>query len=307
MTHITVIGSINMDIVTYVTKLPLPGETVKGLGTTNNPGGKGANQAIAAYLAGGSVTMIGAVGGDEIGQNLISNFRDIGLDTTNILRKKGQSGLAFITVDLSGENQIVLSEGSNAELSTEDMLLLKDIIKTSHTILLQNEIPWNTTKYLIEFANSSGIRVVFNPAPAIQIEEGILPFIDILILNETEAESITEVKVHDLLSARAAAAKLLEVGVKEVIITLGDKGSFYCSRKGEDIYTNAYAVEAVDTTAAGDAFIGAFTVISATNPSMDECLRFASSAAAITVTRKGAQISIPNKGEIEAFLERTPM
>ncbi|PLS09665.1 ribokinase [Neobacillus cucumis] len=303
MRRITVIGSINMDIVTHVPRLPLPGETLKGLKTAYNPGGKGANQAIAAFLAGGSVTMIGAVGEDEIGQKLLVNFQSMGLDTSNILTKKDQSGIAFITVDLSGENQIVLSEGSNAKLFKQDLLKLSEVIKTSHTILLQNEIPWETTRYLIELAHSVGIRVVLNPAPAIAMEENILRHIDVLILNETEAETITDFKVLDEPTARKAAEKLLDSGVREVIITLGEKGSLYLDQNGEYIFTSAYCVEAVDTTAAGDTFIGVFTVTSAMNLPKQDCLRFASAAAAISVTRNGAQGSIPHREEIELFLK----
>jgi ribokinase len=293
-----------MDIVNSVEKHPLPGETIKSRQTQYTPGGKGANQAIAAALAGGTVTMIGAVGQDAMGSELQSNIQSFGAETKHILIKEGTSGLAFITVNQLGGNTIILSEGANAKLTEEDV---KQIISNStldqvDTVLLQNEIPWQTTLFAIKEAHRRGIRIMFNPAPALMLTEDILSLIDVLILNETEAEMITNHKVGDRKEALKAAQQLVNGGVTEVILTLGDKGSIYVNQKKEVIITPAFKVLCVDSTAAGDAFIGAFAASSRGDYSTEESLRFAAAAAAITVTRDGAQMSIPNAKEIKGFL-----
>lgn len=304
MVNILVVGSVNMDIVNNVEKHPLPGETIKCRRTQYTPGGKGANQAIAAALTGGTVSMIGAVGQDDIGSKLQSNIQSFGAETKHMLIKEGTSGLAFITVDQLGENTIILSEGANAKLTEEDV---KQIISDStfdqvDTVLLQNEIPWQTTLFAIKEAHRRGIRIMFNPAPALMLTEDILSLIDVLILNETEAEMITSRKVGNQKEALQAAQQLVNNGVTEVILTLGDKGSIYVNQKKDVIITPAFKVLSVDSTAAGDAFIGAFATSSRLAISIEESLRFAAAAAAITVTRDGAQMSIPNAKEIEEFL-----
>ncbi|MFC3885627.1 ribokinase [Bacillus songklensis] len=302
MSNIVVIGSINMDVVNHVQKHPLPGETIKGWGTSYYPGGKGANQAVAAARAGGKVTMIGAVGNDSFGRSLSAALQKEGINTNYILEKEGTSGLAFITVDSFGENSIILSEGANGKVGISDLQKLSSIMKSADMLLLQNEIPWETTTHVFEEAQNSDTRVFFNPAPAFKVPEDVLPLIDVLILNETEVQVITGNEIRDVSQARLAAEQLSNEGVKEVVITLGKKGALYMNREGDNLYTPAFTVETVDTTAAGDTFIGAYAVASTAGQSIKESLQFASAASALSVTRRGAQSSIPNREEIQHFL-----
>ncbi len=294
-----------MDIVKKVRRYPLPGETIKSLDLTYCPGGKGANQAMAIHLSGCEVYMVGAVGQDPIGKQLLSHFDHLGVNTNNIDVIEGTSGMAFITVNERGENHIVISEGANANLSKENVEL---VIRNSSwgegdTVLLQNEIPWTVTKFVIEQASCKGIQVVFNPAPALKIPENAFSLIDTLILNETEAQYITGMKISDHAEALKAIQSLINRGVKEVIITLGENGALYLNQDQDEIFQPAFSVKVVDTTAAGDTFIGTFIAARGNSYlSTDHCLRFASAAAALTVTRQGAQSSIPTIAEVETFL-----
>lgn len=292
-----------MDIVTLVEKHPITGETVKGWGTDYYCGGKGANQAVATYLAGGNITFIGAVGNDIFAKKLMENFAEMGLPTKHLLHKNTNSGLAFITVNAQGDNNIVLSEGANAELSIEDVTRLLSIINQSDILLLQNEIPWSTSRYAIDKAHEKGIKIIFNPAPASNIEKEILSKIDVLILNENEAEFLTGIGIHNLRDAQEAIKELINIGVKEVILTLGVKGSIYFNESGERIYTQPFKVKVEDTTAAGDTFIGAFTAQIAANKTIKDALKFATAAAAIAIMKKGAQLSIPGHEEISKLLQ----
>ncbi|TBL71433.1 ribokinase [Paenibacillus thalictri] len=302
MGKIAVVGSINMDVVNRVVKHPLPGETIKGLGTEYNPGGKGANQAVAAAQGGGDVTMIGAVGTDAFGGELLATLKERGVGTSGVAAKEGTSGLAFITVSEEGENNIILSEGANGRVLPEDIDLFAAELEGADVVLLQNEIPWETTLYTMQLAKEKGVRVFFNPAPAFKLPESAFSYIDVCILNETEAGEITGLPVESQEEAETAASKLIEGGMNCVILTLGVKGSVLVNQAGERIVTPSFKVTPVDTTAAGDTFIGAFAVASAEGKSLAEGLRFASAAAAITVTRSGAQMSIPGRQEIERFL-----
>lgn len=303
MSKIVVVGSINMDVVNRVQKHPLPGETIHGLGTEYSPGGKGANQAVAASLAGGTLTMIGAVGKDPFADELISTLKRFGVHTDSILQKDGTSGMAFITVDASGENNIILSEGSNGKVRKEDINEQLHVLAQADAVLLQNEIPWKTTEYTIERANQLGVRVYFNPAPAMSVPDRLLTLIDVLILNESEAEVVTGLFVSNESEAEIAARQLLDKGANSVIITLGRNGSLYVDRQGMAYHTPAFQVNPVDTTAAGDTFIGALVVAKESGQPMEASLCFASAAAAITVTRNGAQVSIPTNTEIKTFLK----
>ena len=290
-----------MDIVNKVRNQPLPGETIHSLGTAYSPGGKGANQAIAAHLLGEQVSMVGAVGQDVFGEQLLSNFVKCGLETKHIYSKDSNSGTAFITIDEQGENQIIISSGANGKLNIEDVeeLLRKD---DWDTVLLQNEISWNVTAYVIEEAARRGMKVVFNPAPAIKISDDFLSLIDLLILNETETEYITGIEVSDHSNALRAAQSLIRSGVKEVIITLGNKGVLYFNCHQEEVFQPAFSVKVVDTTAAGDTFIGAFMAARRNDYTTKDCLTFACAAAALAVTKQGAQNSIPTFQEVTAFL-----
>lgn len=296
------VGSINMDIINRVQRHPVVGETIKGLESRYSPGGKGANQAIAAARAGGNVRMIGAVGRDAFGDPLIEALKQSGVDASAVQRKEGSSGLAFITVADDGDNTIILSEGANGKLSEDDVEPFLAQAKPGDLLLLQNEIPPETNRYAIVKASQIGMRTIYNFAPAIAIDKALLQRIDLLILNESEAESLTGLPAGNEQEAEKSAARLLEDRVKAVIITLGEQGSLYMNHAGDRIFTPAFPVTPVDTTAAGDTFIGAFAAASALSYPLEKCLRFASAAAAVTVTREGAVASIPRFAEIEAFL-----
>lgn len=291
-----------MDLVNKVSEHPLPGETIHGKGVQYFSGGKGANQAVAAAKAGGITKMIGAVGNDAFGKELMESLEENGVNTDDVLNKEVSSGLAFITVNAKGENTIILSKGANGELSTSDIEKNLHIIEENDILLLQNEIPWETNQYLIKEATKRNVQVLFNPAPAFKVPEEILAYIDVLIINETETETITGIHINNELDVKKAAENLVEFGVKAVIITLGKKGSYYYDNKGKSVFTNSYKVNAVDTTAAGDTFIGALSVAISKDKPIEEALKFATAASAIAVTRQGAQTSSPTKEEIEAFM-----
>ncbi|MFD0676833.1 MULTISPECIES: ribokinase [unclassified Paenibacillus] len=305
---ILVAGSINMDIVSYVDKHAVPGETVQALRTEHHAGGKGANQAMAALRSGASVTMIGAVGNDATGKSLLQELQQGGFSTDHICEKAGLSGMAFITVDKAGENQIVLSSGANAELTIQDLEMAFSDTAAFHGVrmlLLQNEIPWELNAYLIQTARRLGINTVFNPAPALNIAPEMLRQLNTLILNETEIAAITNRQIDSYVQAEEAVKEIAALGVNEVILTMGGEGSLYYNGEGRLIRTKAFSVPTVDTTAAGDTFIGAFAAASCTDMEVEERLRFATAAAALTVSRHGAQISIPLRSETVDFLSST--
>jgi ribokinase len=302
LARIVVVGSINMDIVNTIERHVRPGETIHSFGTSYSAGGKGANQAVAAARAGGDVILIGAVGSDEFAATLLSGLKRSGVGTDTVIRKPGHSGLAFINVDRRGENTIVLSRGANGEFAPADVEPFLGSFDGAAILLLQNEIPWETTVYAIREARDRRVQVWLNPAPARRLSSGELAMLDVLVLNETEAEHMTGVAVADEETARRAAGSLLAEGVPEVILTLGEQGCLYVSANGEREHVSALAVAAVDTTAAGDTFIGACAAACAAGKTMRDALHFASAAAALTVMRRGAQSSIPDRKEIQALL-----
>lgn len=301
--NILVVGSINMDIVNRVVNHPLPGETIKGVETSYSPGGKGANQAVAASLAGGQVTMLGAVGTDPFSKELLDSLAKSQVNTNELIKKEGTSGMAFITVDGAGENTIILSEGSNGKLSIKDVEERLHLLDEADLLLLQNEIPLETTLFVLKEAERRQVQTYFNPAPALEIPLDAFPLIDFLILNETEIEVVTGIAIKTEEAKERAMNWLMDHGVKAVILTLGEKGSHYHSRTEGRIITPGFKVNAVDTTAAGDTFIGSFAAAKASGKKTKEALLFATAASALTVTRHGAQNSIPFKNEIDTFLE----
>jgi ribokinase len=293
-----------MDIISRVYQFPEAGETVKGMGTEYVSGGKGANQAIASALAGGNVTMVGAIGNDVYAEQLLKAMSDKGVRTDHIMSKDGNSGMAFITVNHQGENTIILSEGANGLIYPGDIPPIIPLIEQADLLLLQNEIPWETNRTVIEEANRRGVYIIYNPAPAFSIPNEMLEKVDLLILNETEIETITGMAVQSSDQAERALLDLIAKGAKEVILTLGNKGASYMDQSRHSIDVPAFRVESVDTTAAGDTYIGALAAVLRSPMTIEEKLRFASAAAAIAVTRKGAASSIPNREEIELFLQR---
>lgn len=301
MSKLLVIGSMNMDVVSNVEQFPLPGETIHSSGTAFVPGGKGANQAVAAASAGADCAMIGAVGLDPFGDTLVASLEERGVDAGAVLRKEGTSGIALITVNEEGENNIILSAGANGKVTSADVSSTVQW-DSVYAVLLQNEIPWETTTAAARDAHAAGTRVFLNPAPARTLPDELFPLLHTLIVNETEAALVTGIGVSDAATAAAAAEWVLGKGTASVIVTLGEQGCFYADAQGARLNVPAFRVKPVDTTAAGDTFIGAYAAACANGLGKKEALRYATAASALAVTRPGAQSSIPAKAEIEAFM-----
>ncbi len=300
---IVVAGSVNMDVVSVVEAFPQPGETVHARATSFHHGGKGANQAVAAAAAGASVDFIGAVGDDAFAEPLAAGLAGRGVGVEALARKPTTSGQAFITVNAAGQNCIILSAGANGQVTAAQVEAERARITKAGALLTQNEIPWEATFAAIRLAHQAGVRVIYNPAPAAEPPSEVYPLLDTLILNEIEAATLTHRAVVTLADAAEAARELIGRGVREVIVTLGALGSLYLNADGQQIETPIFLVTVVDTTGAGDTFIGMYAV-AATQMDAAEALRFASAASALCVTRPGAQESIPTRAEVEAFLQR---
>lgn len=291
---ITVLGSLNMDLVALCERAPHLGETVMGREFRTIPGGKGANQAIAAARAGASVAMIGAVGGDEFGAQLIETLAREGVDVSLVRRVSGSSGTAHIVVDGAGRNAIVVIPGANGSveaLTPAD----SDRIRQSRYLLMQLELPLGVVQEAAAVARAAGVTVILTPAPAQPLPTELLANVDWLLPNEHEAETLSGIADPE----RSAA--LLGNQVSNVVITLGARGCYWHGAGGERLYVEAPAVEAVDTTAAGDTFTGALAAAISAGRASDEALRWACRAAAISVTRVGAAPSMPFRAEIERF------
>jgi len=301
--NIVVIGSSNTDMIVKVPRIPKPGETILGGSFSTAAGGKGANQAVAAARAGGNVTFIARVGEDMFGEQAVKGFESDGIVVDYITKdKKAPSGIAEIFVADDGENSIAVASGANANLSVEDVLKAKDVIAKADIVIMQLEIPLETIHAAAGLAAENGVKVILNPAPAQPLSDDLLQLVSILTPNETEAELLTGVQVTDIGSAKQAAEKLHAKGISMVIITLGAKGVYASTPE----FTGAipgFKVKALDTTAAGDVFNGALAVVLAGNKSLTDALRFANAAAAISVTKLGAQPSAPDLDSINTFLE----
>lgn len=300
---LTVVGSINLDHVIRVAQFPRPGETVIGQDYHIIAGGKGANQAVAAARAGARTRFIACVGEDAEAPALISGFANDGIDTESIERIKGvNTGVALIQVNQAGENTIALAAGANAHL-TPEQLANYPLTPDCHQLLLQLEIPLATNIAAAKNAKLLGATVVLNPAPAQALPASLLALVDIITPNETEAEQLTGIKVSDASSAAAAAEHLHTQGIATVLITLGAKGVWLSEQGSSGQLVPSFVVNAVDSTAAGDTFNGALLAALASAPSLLEAVRFAQAAAALSVTRRGAQTSIPYYDEIISFWE----
>jgi len=302
MTDIVVIGSLNMDLVVAVPRLPKIGETIRGSDLIRVPGGKGANQAAAAALLGSQVLMIGRVGQDEFGSSLVQKLSSYGIDTSGItVDPDVVTGTALVAFDPSGENSIVICAGANARVLPKDIDQYEDTIGKARLILLQLELPLDTVCRAIDLAVKHDVPVVLNPAPFAQIPVSTLRKVSYLIPNEVEAAQLTGIDVRDLPSAERAATKLLGLGVDVVVITLGKNGCLLRDRH-QTMHVPAPTVSAVDSTAAGDAFIGGLSSQIALGRPCANSLRWANCAAALTVTRKGAQTSLPSLEELNKFV-----
>jgi len=299
---ITVIGSTNTDMVIKTSKLPAPGETILGGDFLMNPGGKGANQAVAAARLNGKVILVAKTGEDLFGQQAKKLFRSENLDTEYLSSDPlAPSGIALITVDDRGENCIVVAPGANSRLVREDIVNALPALMKSEFILMQLEIPLDTVIYAAEIAHKAGRKVILNPAPAQQLPSELLSMLYMITPNETEAELLTGIPVNDIESAKAAAQLLIEKGVEVVVITMGAQGAFLTTNEYA-VLIPSYMVEAVDTTAAGDCFNGALTVALSEGAALKDAVSFANRAASISVTRMGAQASAPYRHEIDITL-----
>jgi len=298
---IVVVGSSNMDLVVRSPRIPVPGETILGGDFLMVPGGKGANQAVAAAKLGAQVCFVARLGDDLFGRKSLENFRKEGVDTKCVtLTAEAPSGVALITVDEAGNNAIVVAPGANAKLAPEDVYRAEPEIRTAGAVVVQLEVPMTTVQCAAELAREAGVPFILNPAPAQKLCPALLAMAAVLTPNETEAQILTGIEVVDDNSARKAAERLLSVGVEAVILTMGSKG-FLLADDGTMELVPALKVRAVDTTAAGDAFTGGLAVAVAQGQSLRDAALFANRVAALCVTRMGAQPSMPTRKEVEDF------
>ena len=295
---ILVIGSTNTDMTAFCPKMPVPGETVLGNDFTMGPGGKGANQAVAAKRLGGDVSFICKVGKDIFGENTIRHFKEEGLDTAGVMISSKPSGVALITVDKDAENCIVVASGANNDYTEEDIRSCSDMIDGCDILLMQLEIPVPAVLEAARLGHKAGKFVVLNPAPACELPEEIFGYLSLFIPNETELAKYSGMEVNDEKSAEIAAKCLMDKGVGNIIVTMGSKGSLIC-QDGGSVFVKARKVEAVDTTGAGDCYSGALCVALSEGRNLTEAAEFATKAAAQSVRKAGAQNAMPFRNEVE--------
>lgn len=301
MSKIVVVGSSNTDMVVKTERFPEPGETLLGGNFFMFPGGKGANQAVAAARAGGEVTFLCCLGDDLFGQNALKGYAKEGIDVDHVkIVENEASGVALITVNGEGENQIVVASGTNALLSPDHLEAKMEAISKAQIVLTQLETPIETVAFLAANCKAKNRRLIINPAPAQALDDTILEGLFLITPNETETKILTGIEVTDDASLENAGSAFLEKGVQNVIVTLGSKGSFFKNPK-ESFMVPAPKVNAVDTTAAGDVFNGVLTVCLAEGKGWKESMAFASKAAALAVTKMGAQDTAPTLEEINQF------
>jgi ribokinase len=302
---ITVLGSYNTDLIVGLERLPRPGETILGGQFQTAAGGKGANQAVAAARAGGRISFIARVGQDSFGDRAIAALRDDGIDVSHVSKdSRSPSGVALILVDQKGENSIAVASGANAGLAVSHVKQARKAIETAQILLLQLETPLPSVEAAVRIAARCGTRVILNPAPARTLADELLRQVSILTPNESEAEMLTGIRQNGgIAAAEKAALKLRRRGVETVIVTLGARGALVASDAGTAL-VRGFKVKAVDTTAAGDTFNGALAVALTEGQSLAKAVQFANAAAAISVTRVGAQTSAPTRKSIDAFLRR---
>lgn len=304
--RVTVVGSLNMDLVARAPRIPQPGETILGGEFQTAPGGKGANQAVAAARLGAQVSMVGRVGRDAFGTALLDNLAAAGVDHTYVTQDpEAASGVALIVVDDAGENSIVVASGANMRISAADVDAAETAIAGADICLLQLESPLEVVTRSAEVAHAYGVTVVLNPAPARPLPAALLSLIDVLVPNEGETALLTGQPVDDLAAADSAAATLRGMGVGTVILTLGERGALLAQEGATDRFP-AFAVTPIDTTAAGDAFVGGFAVALGEGRSLADAVRWGNAAGALATTKMGAQPSLPHRTALEALLAQGP-
>lgn len=303
--HVLVIGSFITDLVFRVDRYPAEGETLIGHSFNRFPGGKGANQAVAARRLGAKVSMVGRLGTDLFGDEQLQGFAAAGIDTSGVGRDpEAPSGVATITIDREGRNRIVIVPGANMRIQVEDIDRVRERIAAADILMLQLEIPLACVARAVDIAAEVGTPVILNPAPAQPLPPEMLAKVSVLTPNEVEAEQLTGVPVKTVDDAAVAARRLLACGVQAVVITLGARGVLVqAAGDAQPTHIEPFKVQAVDTVAAGDAFNGALAVRLAEGASLVEAARYAAAVAAISVTRPGAQPSMPYRHEVEAFLQ----
>lgn len=299
---IAVVGSSNTDMILKLDRIPKPGETLLGGEFVVAAGGKGANQAVAASLAGGDVTFVARVGKDMFGERAVAGLAEKAVRIEHVQFDESPSGVALIFVAQDGENSIGVGSGANAKLSPTDVRNARDAFVVADALILQLETPLETVQAAAELASTHGALVILNPAPAQPLPDALLKKVSILTPNETEAELLTGIRLVDEASYAQAADALLRKGLKTVIITLGSRGAFVATSNSKRLVAG-FTVKPVDTTAAGDTFNGALAVAIAEGQDLIDAVRFANAAGAISVTRMGAQPSAPTREEIEALLD----
>lgn len=302
---ITVVGSLNMDLVVRCKNFPRPGETINAISYQQIPGGKGANQAVSASLAcqgtEAKVRLVGRVGQDSFGDSLLESIKSKGVDTEFVLRStERESGLAFITVQDDGQNSIAIVAGANAELDDSDIEKFRNYIETSQLIILQFEIPLQTIEKVIEIGKGAGVPILLDPAPIPDALPESMLDVDIITPNEHEAARLTGVEINSSEDLLNAAQILRRKGANSVVITLGEKGSFILDERGPRMIP-PYSIQPIDTTAAGDAFAGAFAVRWLETGDIDQAVRWGNAAGALAASRPGAQPSMGTRNEIETF------
>lgn len=304
--RIVVVGSINMDLVIRTAHLPVPGETILGeSGYQTYPGGKGANQAVASAKLGAQTTMLGAVGQDAFGDELIANLQTHRIQTDALVRKTNtNSGVALIGIDESnGENFIIVAGGANRSLSPEDIQYAKSVIQSADILICQLEIPIESVHTALTIAKENHVTTVLNAAPVCELSDGLLSLVDFLIVNETEAVQLSHYSISELEDVEQASAILLGKGVKCVVLTMGAKGANVVDANHR-IYVPTFPVKAIDTVGAGDAFVGAFSIAIAQGKPLADALKFSNAVGALATTKPGAQSGMPSHDEVQAFLRK---
>ena len=298
---VIVVGSLNMDLVVRAPKIPRPGETVLGSDFKQVPGGKGANQADAASKLGAETAMLGAVGKDSMGDQLIQALRKDGVNVEMVLKKENlPTGVAAIVVEDSGNNAITVAPGANSALTPDDLSGMEKVFEKAKVMLVQLETPIDTVKASLRVARKNNVTTILNPAPATELDDEIFSLVDILTPNETELELLSGMETDSIEKVEAAGKHLLKKGVSKLIITLGSQGSIHIEKDFVRLHP-AYSVKAVDTTAAGDSFNAALAVSLAKGEPMENAITFATKVGAMTVTKHGAQTSLPLMGEVLEF------
>jgi ribokinase len=302
MENIVVIGSSNTDMIVQTPHIPKPGETILGGTFSTAAGGKGANQAVSCARAGGRVTFVARVGKDMFGEQALQGFRAAGINVDYVGQDPvAPSGVALIIVDEQGENSIAVASGANGNLSVADVEAAQGAVSSAGIVLMQLEVPIETVEAGARMARAQGAQVILNPAPAQALSDALLQDVSILTPNETEAQMLTGVAVQDEVGAQAAAEVLIKKGVDAVIITLGKAGAYVHAAEFQGMVAG-FEVEPVDTTAAGDTFNGTLAVGLAEGMSLQQAVLFAHGAAALSVTKLGAQPSAPDRKTIDQFL-----